>query len=132
MLWHVKHNRALHSHLIALVVRTEPIPWVGEDARVTTEQIGDNFWRLSARYGFMERPDIPRLLELAHAHCAFDPSDLTYYVGHEAVLRRPDGTGLPAWQEAVFGFLERNAAHVSDFFNLPRDRVVEIGRQVEI
>jgi len=53
-------------------------------------------------------------------------------VGHETVLHRPDGAGLPAWQEAIFAAMERNSAHVSDFFNLPRNNVVEIGRQVEI
>ena len=81
----------------------------------------------------MERPDIPLLMEQAHASgCHFEPADLTYYVGRETVLHRPDGTGLPEWQEGIFAVMERNAAHVSEFFNLPRDRVVEIGRQVEI
>jgi len=64
--------------------------------------------------------------------CHFDPDDVTYYVGHETVLHRIDGSGLPEWQEAIFAAMERNSSHVSDYFNLPRDRVVEIGRQVEI
>ena len=57
---------------------------------------------------------------------------MTYYVGHETVISREDGMGLPAWQERIFAVMERNAVHVSDFFSLPSDQVVEIGRQVSI
>ena len=57
---------------------------------------------------------------------------MTYYVGHETVTARADGRGLPHWQEALFAAMERNAAHVTDFFRLPGDQVVEIGRQIAI
>ncbi|MGH6680640.1 MAG: KUP/HAK/KT family potassium transporter [Bradyrhizobium sp.] len=57
---------------------------------------------------------------------------LTYYVGHETVIGREDGKGLPGWQEQIFAAMERNSQHVSDFFRLPNDQVVEIGRQVAI
>lgn len=57
---------------------------------------------------------------------------VTFYVGHETVVRREDSQGLPGWQERFFALMERNAEHVSDFFNLPNDQVVEIGRQVAI
>ena len=77
--------------------------------------------------------DIPRLIaDLAHKGCTADLADLTYYVGHETVTRLQDGKGLPRWQEALFAAMERNAAHVTDFFNLPTDQVVEIGRQISI
>jgi KUP system potassium uptake protein len=133
VLWHVRHNRALHRHVLILSVRTESVPWIDDAVRLVREPLGEGFWRLTARYGFMERPDIPALLQQARAGgCRFEPDDVTYYVGHETVLHRIDGTGLPAWQEAIFAAMERNAAHVTDYFNLPRDRVVEIGRQVEI
>jgi KUP system potassium uptake protein len=133
VIWHVRHNRALHRHVLVLTVVFESVPWIEEAERLKSEPLDDNFWRLTARYGFMERPDIPTLLVDALASgCGFDPADVTYYVGHETVLHRDDGTGLPVWEEAIFAAMERNAAHVSDYFNLPRDRVVEIGRQVEI
>jgi KUP system potassium uptake protein len=64
--------------------------------------------------------------------CNIDLADVTYYVGHETVIRRDDGEGLPGWQERIFAVMERNAVHVSDFFSLPTDQVVEIGRQVAI
>jgi KUP system potassium uptake protein len=64
--------------------------------------------------------------------CTIDLEDITYYVGRETVIPREDGRGLPAWQESMFAVMERNAVHVSDFFSLPSDQVVEIGRQAAI
>ena len=72
------------------------------------------------------------LVSFAEQGCALDLADVTYYVGHETVTRRQDGKGLPAWMEALFAAMERNAIHVTDFFNLPTDQVVEIGRQISI
>src|SRR5665213_2443822 len=99
----------------------------------TSAEVASNFWRVEARYGFMERPHIPELLLASKSlGCTVNLSDVTYYVGHETVVRREDGKGLPAWQETLFTMVERNAVHVSDFFSLPSDQVVEIGRQISI
>lgn len=132
MVWHVKHNRALHAKLFVLRVTTVPIPRV-DGQRVTVTEVVPQFWRAEARYGFMERTDIPALLAACHAQgCDVDLNDVTYYVSHETVIPRDDGHGMPAWQEALFALMERNAAHVTDFYHLPTDSVVEIGRQVSI
>jgi KUP system potassium uptake protein len=81
----------------------------------------------------MERPDIPAVLAKAQlAGCAVDLQDVTYYVAHETVVPREDGEGLPRWVEALFALMQRNSVHVSDYFKLPRDAVVEIGREVSI
>jgi KUP system potassium uptake protein len=133
MIWHVKHNRALHEHLFVLRVEILPVPWVASDNRVTLLEVVPNFWRAEARFGFMERPHIPDLLTTSKSlGCTVDLADVTYYVGHETVVGRDDGQGLPAWQERLFAAMERNATHVSDFFSLPNDQVVEIGRQIAI
>jgi KUP system potassium uptake protein len=133
MVWHVKHNRALHEHLFVLRVEILSVPWVSLDHRMSIEEVAPNFWRAEARFGFMERPDIPQLLaEGKSLGCTAGIDDVTYFVGHETVIRREDGSGLPAWQERIFAVMERNAIHVSDFFSLPTDQVVEIGRQVAI
>ena len=133
MVWHVKHNRALHEHLFVLRVEIQSVPWVASRNRVTIEQVAPNCWRAEARFGFMERPHIPELLTTSKSlGCTVDLDDVTYYVGHETVVGREDGMGLPAWQERFFAVMERNAVHVSDFFSLPSDQVVEIGRQVSI
>jgi KUP system potassium uptake protein len=133
MVWHVKHNRSLHEHIFVLRVEILSVPWVASRHRITVEQVAPNFWRAEAHFGFMERPHIPELLTASQSlGCTIDLGDVTYYVGHETVVGREDGLGLPAWQERFFAVMERNAVHVSDFFSLPSDQVVEIGRQVSI
>jgi KUP system potassium uptake protein len=133
MVWHLKKNRALHERLFVLTVETESVPRVRGVQRITVNKIAPNFWRACARYGFMERPDIPALLHEAHAHgCSIILEDVTYYVGHETIVHREDRKRLPHWLERLFAFMQRNSVHVSDFFRLPPDEVVEIGRQVSI
>jgi len=133
MVWHVKHNRALHEHVFVLRVDIQSVPWVSPASRMSLNEVAPNFWRAEAHFGFMERPHIPELLAASKSlGCTADLNDLTYYVGHETVVGREDGMGLPAWQERFFAVMERNAVHVSDFFSLPNDQVVEIGRQVAI
>ena len=133
MVWHVKHNRALHEHLFVLRVEILSVPWVSSGKRMSIEEVAPNYWRAEAQFGFMERPHIPELLASSKSlGCTIDLNDVTYYVGHETVVGREDGKGLPAWQERFFAVMERNAVHVSDFFSLPNDQVVEIGRQIAI
>ncbi|MDE2259379.1 MAG: potassium transporter Kup [Betaproteobacteria bacterium] len=133
MIWHVLHNRALHESLIALTVVSESVPWIENSKRLSLAEVGPGFWRATARYGFMERPNIPEVLKRALAQgCRAQIDDIVYYVGHETVLHREDGKGLPHWAETIFAWMERNAVHVTDFFRLPSDGVVEIGRQIAI
>jgi KUP system potassium uptake protein len=131
--WHVKKNRALHQHLLALEVSTEQVPWVDESECVAVTEVAPGFWRAAARFGFMQRPDIPGLMRRALAQgCRVDPDDVTFYVGHETIVRREDGLGMSSWEEALFAAMERNTVHVTDYFRLPPDAVVEIGRQIAI
>ena len=133
MVWHLKHNRALHERLFVLTVRTEAVPWIEDATRLTFKEIAPRFWRATARYGFMERPDIPALLRTARAGgCGVGLADVTYYVGHETVVPSDSEKGLPRWLEALFAAMQRNSVHVSDYFKLPRDAVVEIGREIAI
>jgi KUP system potassium uptake protein len=133
MVWHLKHNRALHERLFVLTVLIEAVPRIDDDARLNVEEIAPHFWRAAAHYGFMERPDIPALLETAHAGgCGIDLSDVSYYIGHETIVPSEDKNKLPRWVEALFAVMQRNSGHVSDYFKLPRDAVVEIGREVAI
>jgi KUP system potassium uptake protein len=134
MLWHVAYNRALHEHVFILRVEVIPVPRVGVAERFTVAELARNFWRIDARYGFMEHPDIPKLVEQASLEpkCRLDLDDLTYYVGHETVVRRAAGKRMPAWQATPYMIMQRNAVHISDFLHLPTNQVVEIGRQVAI
>jgi KUP system potassium uptake protein len=133
MVWHLKHNRALHERVFVLTLNTEPIPRVQSFERLAIKEIAPRFWRASARCGFMERPDIPALLRQASEQgCAIDLADITYYVGHETVTPRDDTKALLRWVEALFALMQRNSAHLTDYFKLPPNAVVEIGRQISI
>jgi KUP system potassium uptake protein len=108
-------------------------PWVRDGERLQVELTAQNFWRGVARFGFMERPDMPALLLQANAcGCGLDLHDVTYYVGHETVIPREDHKGVPRLVERLYSFMQRNSAHVSDYFRLPADHVVEIGREIAI
>ena len=132
IIWYVAHNLALHRQVVSLSVVIRHTPWIDSEKRLTVEKLAPDFWRLIAEYGFMEKLDIPELLRQAGPSCGLDFSNVTYYLGHETILHCPDGSGLPAWEEAIYAFMQRNAAHISEYFSLPRSEVVEIGRQVEI
>jgi KUP system potassium uptake protein len=133
MLWHLKHNRALHQRVVVLTVVTESRPRVHWPERMSVVQEGEGFWRVTAHFGFMQRPDIPLLLQEAQQRgCGAQFDDVTYYVGHENIVHRERGAALPHWQEAIFAAMMRNASHVTDYFRLPSRQVVEIGRQISI
>jgi len=131
--FYVKHSRSLHQRVVALTVLTESIPWVAESARCSLAQVSPDFWRAQARYGFMERPDIPRLLASLQAPCGLgDLSQVTYFLAHETVIPQQDGHGLPRWQETLFAAMQRNSTHLTELLQLPIDRVVELGGLVAI
>jgi KUP system potassium uptake protein len=133
MRWHVKHSRALHERVFVLNVTTDMVPYVPAAQRLTVIPLAPGVWRAAAHFGFMERPDIPEVLAEAHAGgCGIDPADVTYFVGHETVVWREDGKGLPHWVEAMFAFMQRNSLHVTDYFRLPAETVVELGREIAI
>jgi KUP system potassium uptake protein len=133
MIWHLRQNRALHEWVVILRVLTESRPRVSWPDLMTVVPEGENVWRVTAHFGFMQRPDIPYLLtEAQQKGCGVQLGDVTYYVGHEIVLHRERGAELPHWQEAVFAAMVRNASHVTDYFQLPSEQVVELGRQISI
>jgi KUP system potassium uptake protein len=133
MVWHVKHNRALHEYVMILTLTVMSKPRVDEKDRLVLTRVAPKLWRAEVRYGFIEHPDIQGVLaESKTLGCETDLDDVTYYVGHETIVAREDGKGLPRWQEALFAVMGRNAARISDFLQLPTDQVVEIGRQISI
>jgi KUP system potassium uptake protein len=133
MRWYVQHSHALQQHLIAVTLETAPIPWIRSQERVQVAEVAPDFWVASASYGFMERPDLPKLMaQLALHGCKVDPGKLTYFVGSERVVPREDGQGLPRWVEALFAAMLRNSVHLPDYLNVPREQLVDLGRQVAI
>jgi KUP system potassium uptake protein len=133
MVWHLRQNRALHERVVVLRVLTESRPRVHWPDLMTVAGDGDGVWRVTAHFGFMQRPDIPRLLKEAKLQgCEVQLDDVTYYVGHEIIVHRDRGAELPVWQEKLFAAMVRNTSQVTDYFRLPTEQVVEIGRQISI
>jgi KUP system potassium uptake protein len=132
--WHVKQNHALQEHILILNMNTKSIPWVKKTERFTINEVYPNVWRAVISYGFMERPNVPKVLRQG-INSGYDRSleDVTYYVGHETVISRTHGKKrLPRLIGQIYIFMQRNALHASEYFQLPSDKVVEIGRQVEV
>ena len=129
---HLKHNKALHQQIVLMTVATLNTPGFGDCAAVDVEPLGHGFVRVIARFGFMERPDVLAALDRARAN-GLDSLDVdtTFYLAHLTLIPT-DRVGMPSWQEALFVFLSRNARRATSFYQIPADRVVEIGIQLEL
>jgi KUP system potassium uptake protein len=132
LLHSLKHYKVLHEHNVILTIVTENIPRVGPQDRVEIESLGDSFMRVILHFGFMETPNIPRALAIARKlGWTFDIMSTSFFLSRRSV--RPDArSGMPTWQDKLFIFLAQNADDASSYFQLPTDRVVEIGTQVTV
>ena len=132
LLHNLKHNKVLHEHTIILSVKTEEIPVVAPDRRVTIEYIGAGIYRLVASYGFSETANIPKLLEsLQFADLKFEPLQTTYFLGRE-VLVVSHQSRMSVWRKKIFLFMSHNSLNATSFFRIPPNRVVELGSQIEL
>ncbi|ADO49170.1 potassium transporter Kup [[Enterobacter] lignolyticus] len=131
MSWHVARNHALQKNLIVTTIEIAMVPRIASEERVRVQQVDESVYRVMARYGFMESPNIPQLLQGIELFAQVDFTDATWYIGHESVVGAPHN-GLPAWQRKLFVFMKRNSSHVTDYYSLPHNQVIEIGRQVSI
>jgi KUP system potassium uptake protein len=132
LIHHVERVRVLHEHVVLLTIVTEQVPFIEVGRRVEVEKLEQGFNRVIGRYGFMESPDVPRLLiEAKSAGLEVDLEDATYFLGRETILGLPGGR-MGAIEETFFGILSRNARHAGQYFDLPPDQVVEIGVQVDL
>jgi KUP system potassium uptake protein len=132
LLHNLQHNKVLHERVILLTVVTSDVPHVSHDRRVEIENLGQGFFRLTLRYGFMEEPDVPQALsDASKQRFPIDLAETTFFLGVETLLatRRP---GLPLWRERLFVLIARNALRANTFFKIPPERVVELGMQVEL
>jgi KUP system potassium uptake protein len=133
LLHNLKHNKVLHKRNVLLTVETQAVPFVVPASRLAIETIGDDFYKATVRFGFMETPDVPLAL-MRSTDCSvlcFDPMETTYFAGRETIVARRK-KGMPIWRDKLFGFMHRNAAPATDFFRIPTTRLVELGSPVEI
>ncbi|MEA1013592.1 potassium transporter Kup [Sphingosinicella sp. LY1275] len=131
LLHNLKHNKVLHERVVLLTVRIEDVPFVDEGDHVLTD-LGNGFYRLIVRYGFMQEVNVPVALQrLDNCGGLFKMMDTSFFLARQTLLpsSRP---GMWVWREKLFAWMLRNAESAMEFFKLPTNRVVELGSQVEI
>jgi KUP system potassium uptake protein len=148
LLHHLKHNKVLHERVILLSALTADVPQVDDADRLKCTAHGQGFWEVAARYGFMETPDIPALLQrvgdpdLPESPGAVFITQTSFYLGRETLIAMPRGKTppplpgdprpMPYWRKRLFVIMTRNARSATAFFGLPPNRVVELGAQIQI
>jgi KUP system potassium uptake protein len=132
LLLNIHHNKVLHERIVFLGMFTSTQAYVPAGDRVQVEQLAPNVYRVSARHGFAEDPEVPGVLARSKAlGLEIDPNETTFFVGRETLLatERP---GMAIWRERLFARLARNARRATRFFKIPPNRVVEIGAEIEL
>jgi KUP system potassium uptake protein len=133
LLHSLKHYKVLHERVVFLTVEYRDVPWVSFEERVVCERLGHDCWRVRVRYGFMNRPDVIGALELCGAlGLEFNGMETSFFLSREKIVPVAGGEGMALWRERLFAAMARNAGSVTDYFNIPTNRVVELGTRVEI
>jgi KUP system potassium uptake protein len=131
LLHHLKHNKVLHEQVVLMSVQTLEVPEVPRDRRISIHELGHGFYRVVARFGFMETPNIPQILAICSQRgLAMRPNETSFFLGRERLIV---GGSFPMarWRKKLFVFLSRNARSATEYFGIPPNRVVELGAQIE-
>jgi KUP system potassium uptake protein len=132
LLHNLKHNKVLHERIALLHVATENIPRVARERRIEIANLGDNFYTVVARYGFMEQPNIPHALEACGTQeLHFNMMDTSFFVGR-VMIAGATRSQMSAFRREVFEIMHNNALPATEFFRIPPGRVIELGGQVQI
>jgi len=132
LLHHFKHNKILHDQVILLSVVNERVPEISAADRITVEPLGNGFFRVQAKYGFMQTPNVPSVLAACKEHgLAVELNQTSYYLGRETLLPT-GGSNMMRWRKSLFAFISRNARPATTYFGLPPGRVVELGMQIDL
>ena len=132
LLHNIKHNRILHERVIILTVQIEDVPYVISSDRIICKDLGEGFYRVKMRFGFLEETNVPATLDLVDL-CGpkFDMMHTSFFLSRQTLIASKI-PGMAIWREKIFSWMLRNAANAMEFFKLPSNRVVELGSQVEI
>lgn len=133
LLHNLKHNKVLHERNVFLTVETLNVPYAPQEKRLRIDAIGDEFYRVVVKFGFMETPDVPQALMRScdRGGVYFDPMETTYFASRETIVASAH-RGMPVWRDKLFATMHRNASPATTFFRIPGNRLVELGAQVEI
>jgi KUP system potassium uptake protein len=132
LLHNLKHNKVLHDRIMILTVIIDEVPYVSDEDRIGVRELGNNFYRIIIRYGFMQEVNIPAVLKKVE-NCGpkLKMMETSFFLSRQTLLAS-DRPGMALWREHLFSWMVRNAESAMDFFKLPTNRVVELGSQVEI
>ena len=125
LLHYLKHAKSLHERVLLLSMVTEDVPHVPNAERLEVTQLRHGFWQVIGRYGFMESPDVPRLLQLARDR-GLEADGATFFLGRESVV------ACRGWRERLFSVMHHNSRPAAEFFGIPPNQVLEVGAQVEL
>jgi KUP system potassium uptake protein len=132
LLHNLKHNKVLHERVVFLTIVTRDVPYVNDDDRFNVKPLGCNFFKMTADFGFKEDPDVPALLEESGRRgFPFDMMETSFFVSRETLIATV-APGMALWREKLFVSMSKNAIKASEFFQIPTNRVVELGTQVEL
>jgi KUP system potassium uptake protein len=132
LLHNLRHNKVLHEHVVLLNISTADVPVVRKAEKIQLEQLRADIHLVLAKYGFMEQPNVPALLEqCADLGLKSDPVQTTFFLSRETIIPH-HGAGMARWRRRLFAALSRNAQPVTAFFQIPPNRVVELGMQVQV
>jgi KUP system potassium uptake protein len=132
LLHNLKHNKVLHERVVFLTIVTRDVPYIADDERYKVNPLGCNFFKMTADFGFKEDPDVPALLEESGRRgFPFDMMETSFFVSRETLIATV-APGMALWREKLFVSMSKNAIKASEFFQIPTNRVVELGTQVEL
>ncbi|PJA42478.1 MAG: potassium transporter Kup, partial [Lysobacterales bacterium CG_4_9_14_3_um_filter_62_6] len=132
LLHNLKHNKVLHERNVLLTVETLEEPNTEQEKRIQIEELGNDFFVVRLYFGFAEEPNVPRLMGGCEAKgLPFEMMDTTFFLSRETLVPT-DRPGMALWRDKLFAYMSRNAESATAFFQIPGNRLIELGTQVEI
>jgi KUP system potassium uptake protein len=130
----LKHNKVLHEKIFFFTMQAQQVPYVKDEEKVEIMSLGNGVWKVIVKLGFKELPDVPQLLKLVEktgliTDWIYEDMDTSFFLSRETILSTP-GSGLVEWREKMFGWMSQNATKAALYFNIPPNRVIELGAQV--
>jgi KUP system potassium uptake protein len=133
LLHNLKHNQVLHERVLILTVKVEEVPYSDGDNRIEVKPASDGFYRVILHYGFMEEVNIPR--DLAGVTSIGEPFDMmrtSFFLGRQKLIPSKEQPGMALWRERLFAWMTKSSESAMEYFQLPVNRVIELGSQLQI
>jgi KUP system potassium uptake protein len=132
LLHHLKANKCLQQTVVLLTILTEEVPHVDEEERFTLDSLGEGVWRATGRYGYMESPDVAKIVErIKNQGVPLNPMATTFYFNREMIITGGDAR-MWEWQKGLYAFLSRNARPVKDYYQIMPTQIIEIGLPIQL